>query len=232
MRWLAGLAFGLMCGAAVDAGARPSRAAADLARLAAHESYAHGPGLAGWAGRAPRGAPEADMITVDRAQFDADAYEISLRRDWDEAVRFEAGSMDLALTPHLGLGLDGQAEAGAVLTLSRGGKTLDRLRALGFDDGRTLGDQGRWFLFAAASGRAVGLSLMGDEGRLDQAGWTTDATSTLVSNAQLGLGWRKGDVQTSFGYLHREVKGRHMTKGRRTGSDEMLGLSLSVKPAR
>jgi len=37
-------------------------------------------------------------------------------------------------------------------------------------------------------------------------------------------------MQTSFGYIHREVKGEHMVFGQETKEDSMLAFSLSIKP--
>ena len=83
----------------------------------------------------------------------------------------------------------------------------------------TFGDTGRWYLFAAASGRAVGMNMLHGETGWNGAGWTTDPSSTLIGDAQLGVGWRKGAVQTSVGYIHREVKGQHMIWGVDTRED-------------
>lgn len=183
--------------------------------------------------RTPGGAP----LDLDRAQFDADAYEIAVTRDWPEAVRFEAGKYGLALTPHAGVGVSnigGQAEAGATLTLGqRTSKALEaRLKSMGLQDGAAFGDTGRWYLFAAASGRAVGLNVLRSDGDWNRAGWSTDPTSKLVGDAQVGVAWRKGALQSSFGYIHREVKGEHMLFGQQTREDSMVAFSLSIKPGR
>jgi hypothetical protein len=66
----------------------------------------------------------------------------------------------------------------------------------------------------------------------DRAGWTTDQTSTLIGDAQLGVGWRKGALQTSLGYIHRQVKGAHMLYGVEAHDDSMVAFSLSLKPRR
>jgi hypothetical protein len=183
--------------------------------------------------RTPGGVP----LNLDRAQFDAEAYEVSVIRDWPEAVRFGAGKYDLALTPHAGVGVSnagGQAEAGATLTLGqRTSKAVeDRLKSMGLQDGGAFGDKGRWYLFAAASGRAVGMNVLRNEGDWDRAGWSTDPSSKLVGDAHVGVAYRKGPMQTSFGYIHREVKGEHMLFGQTTREDSMVALSLSIKPGR
>ena len=122
---------------------------------------------------------------------------------------------------------------GAVLVSgSRGEQALARLRDLGVKDGKSFGDAGRWYLFAAASGQAVGLNMTRDEHGWDRAGWSTDAASGLVGDAQVGIGWRKGERQASFGVIHREVKGRHMILGQGTRDDTMAAVSFTLRPGR
>lgn len=182
--------------------------------------------------RSPSGLPQ--NLDNRTASFDADAYEIAVTRDW-APVRFDAGDLDVNLTPHTGLGVSnagGQAEAGAVLTVGqkRDDVAVDRLNDLGVRDGTAYGDQGRWYFFAAASGRAVGLNMLNNGEGWDRDGWTTDRASALIGDAHIGVGWRKGAMQTSFGYIHREVKGEHMVFGQKTKEDSMLAFSLSIKP--
>ncbi len=187
----------------------------------------------GGAMHSPGGLP----INVDHAQFQAQAYEIAVTRDWPDAVSFATARYDVSVTPHAGLGMSsagGSAEAGAMLTL--GQKASDglksRLGAMGVRDGSAFGNEGRWYLFAAASGRAVGLNMQRNNGDWNGAGWSTDPSSALIGDAQLGVGWRKGSMQTSFGYIHREVKGQHMVWGLETKDDSMVAFSLSIKPRR
>ncbi|WGU39932.1 lipid A-modifier LpxR family protein [Phenylobacterium sp. NIBR 498073] len=182
--------------------------------------------------RSPSGLPA--NIDPRAAQFDADAYEVAVTRDW-APVRFGAGELDVALTPHTGVGLSnsgGQAEAGATLTVAqkRDGEVEDRLNDLGVRDGKAYGDQGRWYLFAAASGRAVGLNVLRNGNSWDRQGFTTDPSSALVGDAHVGVAYRKGALQTSFGYIHREVKGEHMVFGQETKEDSVLAFTFSIKP--
>jgi hypothetical protein len=186
----------------------------------------------GGALRSPSGLPQ--NLDSRTAAFDADAYEIAVTRDW-APVRFDAGDLDVNLTPHTGVGVSsagGQAEAGAILTVGqkRDDVAVDRLKDLGVRDGAAYGDRGRWYFFAAASGRAVGLNMLNNGEGWDRDGWTTDRASALVGDAHVGVGWRKGAMQTSFGYIHREVKGEHMVFGQETKEDSMLAFSLSIKP--
>jgi hypothetical protein len=183
--------------------------------------------------RTPAGVP----LNLQGADYEARDYEVALTRDWPGAVRFEAGDYDLDVTPHAGLGVSsagGQAEAGATVTFGQRASDAveSRLKSLGVRDGASFGDQGRWYLFAAASGRAVGLNILRDGSGWDRAGWSTDASSKLVGDAHVGVGWRKGPLQTSFGYIHREVKGEHMLMGQDSKEDSVVAFSLSVKPGR
>jgi len=227
-----------------------------IARLIDRETYRQGAGFVRWRtnqiklGETETGAVDSLRLSVggtlrtpgglplnpERAQFDADAYEIAVTRDW-AGVKFEAGAYDLHVAPHAGLGVSnagGQAEAGAMLTF--GQRTDDAVRSglsqMGVRDGAAFGDQGRWYLFAAASGRAVGLNMLRNDGGWDGAGWSTDASSKLIGDAQIGVAWRKGDVQTSFGLIHREVKGEHRLWGQETKDDSLVAFSLSIKPGR
>ena len=152
-----------------------------------------------------------------------------------DTAAFDAGELDVNLTPHTGVGVSnagGQAEAGAVLTVGqkRDDVAVDRLNDLGVRDGAAYGDRGRWYFFAAASGRAVGMNMLSNGEGWDREGWTTDRASALIGDAHVGVGWRKGAMQTSFGYIHREVKGEHMVWGQKTKEDSMLAFSLSIKP--
>lgn len=184
----------------------------------------------------PGGLP----LNLSRAQFESRAYEVSLIRDWPAAVSFDSKNFKVDVSPHAGVGvsnLGGSAEAGAMLRLSRGAsrdqQAKDKLRELGIGDGARLGGAGRWYLYAAASGRAVGLNMTHNtDTGWDRRGWTTDSTSALIGDAQLGVGYRKGGVQSSLGYVHREVKGKHMIWGQQTRSDSMLAFSLTIHPQR
>ncbi len=189
----------------------------------------------GGALRTPYGLP----VARSSAQFDAQAYEVAVTRDWPGAVSFEGKSFGLDVSPHAGVGMTnagGSAEAGAMVELSRrqslSETAADRLKALGLRDGAHFGDKGRWYLFAAASGRAVGLNMLHSDTGWDRAGWSQDATSTLVGDAQVGVGFRKGPVQTSLGYMHREVKGPNQLWGVESKADSMVAFSLSIKPRR
>ncbi len=232
----------------------PNAATDPIARLLEPEAYRANAGLVRWntgevrlsngasgpidslrvsvggALRTPGGVP----IDLDRAQFQADAYEVSLVREWPKALSFEGKAFDIDLSPHAGVGVTnygGSAEAGAQVKISRDEKAARKLREMGISDGAAFGDRGRWYLYGAVSGRAVGLNMLrGDGGGWNKAGWTTDATSGLMGDVQMGVGWRKGIVQSSLRLIHREVKGQHMIWGQQTRDDSMVAFSLSIKP--
>jgi hypothetical protein len=181
--------------------------------------------------------PQKKVTALDLARglAETDAYDVTLIRNWPRVVAFESARYDIDLTPHAGFGVGssgGSAEAGATLTLGR--KTASQqvaagLGRLGFREGASDGDNGRWYVFAAASGRAVGLSLTAREAG---SNWsrTLDSSSALIGDAQVGVGWRKGAMQTSLGYIHRSVKGDHMIWGQQAQDDSMVAFSLSIKP--
>ena len=181
---------------------------------------------------------DTDRLRIAPAGSVDDRIDVTLTRRWPGAVSFVSKSgVEFDVIPHAGLGMGsagGQAEGGAMLTVStsREQQAMARLRDMGVEDGARLGDQGRWYLFAAASGRAVGLNMLRGENGWDRAGWTTDPTGALVGDAQVGVGWRKGDMQSSFGVIHREVKGKHMVFGQQTRDDTVAAFTFSFRPQR
>jgi hypothetical protein len=226
-----------------------------ISRLIERETFAPGQGLVRWTSgetqlspATPGGpvdslrvsiggvfrAPGAAPLNLSRAQYEANAYEVALTRDWPAALAYDGRSFGVDITPHAGVGVTsfgGSAEAGATLRLmQRDSAAAQRLRALGVRDGASFGERGRWYLFAAASGRAVGLNMLHGDAGWDRAGWTTDPTSALIGDAQLGVGWRKGAMQTSFGYIHREVKGQNLLFGLDSKPDSMVAFSFSIRP--
>lgn len=183
--------------------------------------------------RTPGGLP----LDLDRGEFDADRFDVTVIRSWPGAVKFASEGLEFDVAPHAGLGvssLGGQAEGGATLTVSksRTDEAVERLRDMGVKDGAGFGDTGRWYFFAAASGRAVGLNMLRGEGGWDRAGWSTDDTGALVGDAQVGVGWRKGAMQSSFGVIHREVRGKHMVFGQETRDDTVAAFTFSFRPQR
>jgi hypothetical protein len=229
-----------------DAAFAPKTASDDvdpIDRLLERETYQPGAGLVRWTTGQAQLSPQSATGPIDslrisvggawrtpgglpisrNGQFEADAYEVALTRDWPAALAFDTRAFGVDLTPHAGVGVTnagGSAEGGVTL----------RLNQLGVRDGSSFGDRGRWYLFAAASGRAVGLNVLHGEQGWDRAGWSTDQASSLIGDAQLGVGWRKGAVQSSFGYIHRQVKGAHQLWGVDAKDDSLVAFSLSIRP--
>lgn len=177
-------------------------------------------------------------LNLDRSQVGRQAYDVTLIRSWPKALSFDSGPIGIDLSPQLGIGastLGAQAQAGATLRIGRTPReqaAVEALSDMGVKDGTKFGEVGRWYFFAAASGRAVGLNMMRDSGGWDRAGWSTDPTGALIGDAQVGVGWRKGDITSSFGVTYREVRGNHMMFGQETRDDTVAGVSFTIRPQR
>jgi hypothetical protein len=173
------------------------------------------------------------LVHPGEDSFEDRDVDVSVTRGWPAAVKFDNGRYALDVTPHAGVGIGGaggSAEAGATVRL---GKSVeDRVsNSLGLRDGREMGNRGRWYVFAAASGQAVGMNMLrGQEGDWSRAGLTTDNSSKLVGDGQAGVAWRKGPMQASFGYVHRSIKAKDQIMGMATQKDEMVAFSFSLKP--
>lgn len=175
------------------------------------------------------GAP-APLIPSDPAYLDADHYDVTYARGWPARGFDTASGLELELTPHAGVGLGsdgGSAEAGATLRIGSG---LSRLAPEGqdvFDD-----DQVRWYVFAAGSRRAVGYNFARTrDGDFVRSGMSHDS-GAFIGDAQVGIAWRRGDVQTSFGYVYRKHKVRELV-GRdfeRERSEGLVAFQLSIRP--
>ena len=248
-------------GLAVEAGLEPdflqpaiSGTALDAPHALAGETYVPGEGMARWRvsemaiARPAVGAVDAIRISIgqvarmpgglppgpDRwAEADTEAYQVTYTRGWPGLMAVDAGEFDLDLTPHAAVGVSnagGEAEAGALVRLRR--KTQGWADRLGVQDGAQFGDQGRWYLFAAASGRAVGLNLQRTSGDWSNRGISTDPASALVSDIQAGVGWRRGSVQASLAWMRRKVKAAQGLMGWDNRDDSMVAVSVSINPRR
>lgn len=173
------------------------------------------------------------LVRPEQDGFEDRDVDVTVTRGWPAAVSVGAGKYALDVTPHAGLGFGGaggSAEAGA--TVRFGKKMGDRVvDSLGVEDGRQFGQRGRWYMFAAASGQAVGLNMLrSGDGDWSRAGVTTDTSSKLVGDGQAGLAWRKGPMQASFGYVHRKIRAKDQIMGMATQKDEMVAFSFSLRP--
>lgn len=174
------------------------------------------------------------LVRPDASNFDAKDVDVTLTRGWPSAVKLAAGKYALDVTPHAGFGFGdagGSAEAGATVRLGK--NVEDRVSdSLGLrDGGEAFGQRGRWYVFAAASGRAVGMNMLrGQDGDWSRAGLTSDVNSKLIGDSQAGVAWRRGPMQASLGYIHREMKAKDQIMGMATQKDSMVALSFSLKP--
>lgn len=128
-----------------------------------------------------------------------------------------------------------QAQPGAMVEFgpgrsSRDDKVAAKLKAMGVKDGAEFGDRGRWYTFVAGSGAAVGLNMRRDpDGLLRNYGLSVDPTAA-IGDTQAGVGWRKGDLQASVGYVHRTFKPAYgMQNIDFDNKDEMVGVSFALK---
>ena len=240
MRWAALLAITLGCAGATGAVAQTLDPTARLLNAAAFAPKASEVRLS-----ANRDFGPVDSVRIvsgsvlpaylERGRPD---YDITLVRSWPRAVSFHSDALAFDIAPHAALGVSsrgGQAGGGATLIVSpktRGEQAMARLRDMGVADGASYGGAGRWYLFAAASGQAVGLNMTHGAQGWNRAGWSTDSTGALVGDAQVGVGWRQGDMQSSFGVIHREVKGRHMIWAQDTRNDTVAAFTFSIRPGR
>jgi len=171
---------------------------------------------------------------------DPQAFDLRYTRGWPGAFAASAGGLDVDLTPHAGLGLSSggaSAEAGAMVRLGAHlqDTIIDSLDGLGVRHVSHGADgAGRFYLYASASGRAVDLNMTRDApGDPQHLGWSSDAAGEMVSDAQAGMAWRKGVLQASFGYVHREIRANPSMVSRIDPgkfSDSMVALSFSIHP--
>lgn len=180
----------------------------------------------------PSGLP---LARVSDGQASGDRrFSLSYSFGLPDALSFSTTGHDWSLTPTAGFGVTdygSQGSAGAVLSIKE--RAAEALEDIGVHDGAPMAARSRYYIFAAASGRAVGLNVLRDSATGDwrRAGWTMDSASNLVGEAQVGVGWRRGPVQASFGYVHRDydpsVGNLYGMDGR---DDDRAAFSLSVRP--
>ena len=85
--------------------------------------------------------------------------------------------------------------------------------------------RGRWMLFAASSGKALGLNLIRDSlGGWRGAGWSQERLARYGTH-QLGVGWRKDNKQISLSATRRKLSAQDFSE-----KDVVYGVSLSIKP--
>lgn len=167
---------------------------------------------------------------LDPAAYEAEHYDLTYTRGWTEILGRTASGLDVALTPHVGVGVGSRGsttEAGATLRI---GPDLDRLVPEGEE---AFGQRPRWYLYAAGSGRAVGYNWARNrDGEFARSGVSHDA-GAFMGDASLGLAMRRGPVQSSIGLIYREigVEGLRAGEGVDTDvSEGVIAFQLSIKP--
>lgn len=169
---------------------------------------------------------------IDQVELQAEAYDVSFVRGWPAARGYTASGLEVSLTPHAGVGFGsrgGSAEAGATLRIGSG---LERMVPEGQE---AFGQRARWYIYAAGSGRAVGYNFARNrDGDYDRSGYSHDAGSFL-GDASVGVAYRRGDLQGSFGLVYREIEPEGVRGSRSFDNDVDEGLiafQLSIKPSR
>lgn len=167
---------------------------------------------------------------LDPAAYEAEHYDLTYTRGWTGILGQTASGLDVALTPHVGVGVGsrgGTTEAGATLRI---GHDLDRLVPEGED---AFGERPRWYLYAAGSGRAVGYNWARNrDGEFARSGVSHDS-GVFMGDASLGVAMRRGPIQSSLGLIYREigVKGVRLGPGVDTDvSEGVIAFQLSIKP--
>jgi hypothetical protein len=185
--------------------------------------------------------PAGIVLAVPTGRLEPETSSVNLdyRRAIPSALSISGGRYAVDLAPHAGLamsGAGGSALAGAEVRLQLPqSRSTSIAGGLGFaPDRAAASSRGRWFLFAESSGELVGVHLTRSGGLMPRANMTVDdgVEPTVVSDSQAGLGWRKGDMQASFGYVHREIKNDMAFDNQRQIGDikgDMVAFTFSLR---
>ena len=95
------------------------------------------------------------------------------------------------------------------------------------------GDRARWYLYAAGSGRAVGYNFARTrDGDYARSGVSQDK-GAFLGDASVGVAYRRGAMQGSFGVVYREIKAEGLRGGEgfdREVSEGLVAFQLSIRP--
>ena len=167
---------------------------------------------------------------LDARAYDSEAYDVTYTRGWVAAQGRTASGLEVSLTPHAGVGFgsDGTtAEAGATLKIGEG---LDRLAP---DGDEAFGERARWYVYAAGSKRAVGYNFARTrDGDFARSGMSHDE-GAFLGDASIGVAYRRGAVQSSFGVVYREIEanGIRAYNGIKTDvSEGLVAFQLTIRP--
>ena len=168
----------------------------------------------------------------ERAELSPEAYDLRYVRGFRGAHGHTPSGLEVSLTPHAGVGVGdrgGSAEAGATLRIGQG---LDRVVREGTE---AFGERARWYLYAAGSGRAVGYNFARTrDGDFARSGMSHD-TGAFLGDASVGVAYRRGAVQSSFGIVYREIEanGIRAYNGINTDvSEGLVAFQLTIRPRR
>lgn len=166
----------------------------------------------------------------DAHALDIDSYDFSFTRGWQAARGLTPSGIEVALIPHAGIAVGdagGSAQAGATLRIGP-----DSLAPSGSE---RFGDRARWYIYAAGSGRAVGYNFARTrDGSFARSGMSHDA-GAFLGDASLGVAYRRGDLQGSFGVVYRELRAEGLRGGEgfdRDVSEGLVAFQLSISPRR
>lgn len=200
------------------------------------ETWFNGDGFADRLQVTARGEPRrADGAPVPPRALDArtygdETYDVTYTRGWVAAQGRTPSGLEVSLTPHAGVGFgsDGtSAEAGATLKIGEG---LDRLAP---DGDEAFGERARWYVYAAGSKRAVGYNFARTrDGDFARSGMSHDS-GTFLGDASVGVAYRRGAVQSSFGVVYREIEanGIRAYNGINTDvSEGLVAFQLTIRP--
>jgi hypothetical protein len=157
-----------------------------------------------------------------------ETYDFSFTRGWPSALSLHHGGYAVDVTPHAGVGMTSagaSAEGGATVRLG----AEEALERLGVERGGVFGQRSRWYLYAEASGRAIGYNFLRTEEGWRRSGMSLDE-GAYFGDAQAGVAWRRGDLQASFGYVDRTVR---MTGWNSLGGskrESLVAFTVSLKP--
>lgn len=213
-----------------------SPAGRDVFTTARSEAWFNGDGFTDRLQVTTRGEPRrADGAPVppralDARAFDGEGYDVTYTRGWVAAQGRTASGLEVSLTPHAGVGFgsDGtSAEAGATLKIGEG---LDRLAP---DGDEAFGERARWYVYAAGSKRAVGYNFARTrDGDFARSGMSHDE-GAFLGDASVGVAYRRGAVQSSFGIVYREIEanGIRAYNGIKTDvSEGLVAFQLTIRP--
>jgi hypothetical protein len=125
--------------------------------------------------------------------------------------------------PGAGLDLGSSVFSDPVVTLRPSRQTVDIKRISLRVGPSRVGKKGRWFVFAAASGKAFGLNLLRDPLRgWKPADWSVEQLAEF-GKAQLGIGWRKDSRQLAASVARREISAYGVSR-----EDTVFGISFTV----